>query len=63
MSCGCGPKTALRHSSVLARWEAIQPKGITVKNGRRIGGRNPNNPDRYPFFTRVIDLTDGCFAA
>ena len=44
----------------LARWEAIQPKGITVENGRRIGGRKPNNPDRYPFSTRVVDLTDGC---
>ncbi len=42
------------------RWQALQPKGITIEEGRRIGGRKPNNPDRYPLSTRVIDLTDGC---
>ena len=44
-------------------WSALQPKGITLEEGRRIGGRKPNNPDRYPLSTRIIDLTDGCGSA
>ena len=42
-----------------ATWDAIQPKGRTQEEGRRAGGRKPNNPDRYPLSTRIIDLTDG----
>ena len=41
-------------------WDALQPKGRTQEEGRRAGGRKPNNPDRYPLSTRIIDLTDGC---
>jgi hypothetical protein len=43
-----------------ATWDALQPKGRAQEEGRRAGGRKPNNPDRYPFSTRIIDLTDGC---
>jgi hypothetical protein len=46
-----------------ATWDALQPKGRTQEEGRRAGGRKPNNPDRYPLSTRIIDLTDGCGSA
>ncbi len=46
-----------------ATWDAIQPKGRTQEEERRAGGRKPNNPDRYPLSTRIIDLTDGCGSA
>ena len=44
-------------------WDALQPKGITLQEGRRIGGQKPTNPDRYALSTRIIDLTEGCGCA
>jgi hypothetical protein len=46
-----------------ATWDALRSKGRTQEEGRRAGGRKPNNPDRYPLSTRIIDLTDGCGSA
>jgi hypothetical protein len=44
-------------------WDALQPKGISLQEGRRIGGQKPTNPDRYALSTRIIDLTEGCGCA
>ena len=44
----------------LDRWKALQPKKTPLEELRRKNGQQPNDPDRYPLSTRVIDLTDGC---
>ncbi len=42
------------------RWQALQPKKMSIDEVRKRNGRKANNPDRYPLSTRVVDLTDGC---
>jgi hypothetical protein len=42
------------------RWQALQPKKMSIDEVRKRNGQKANNPDRYPLSTRVVDLTDGC---
>ena len=42
------------------RWQALQPARVSLEEGRRKGGQQPCNPERYILSTRVVDLTDGC---
>ena len=42
------------------RWQASQPKKVSLDEVRRRNGRHATNPDRYALSTRVIDLTEGC---